>query len=102
MEPILNTSESTTKITMTSQFSNMRTNIQAENSQTIVNWSNNQPLFVLVGCFFIIISCALFSWYINIYLPEENITHELLLDDEFSLENKSSSDKKNIKPPTLV
>ena len=91
----------TSQFNMTSQLNDSRENIQIE--MPVADWTNNRPLFILIGCLFIIMFFATFSWYINIYLPEKELTScELLLDDEFNFENKNNSRRKKCKLPTLV
>ena len=85
---------------MTSQSYDAQENVG--NSQNNINYSNNQPLFILIGCLFILFSCFVFNWYVNVYLPEKNKSNEVLLDKKFDFENKNRLKSKKSILPNLV
>ena len=83
-----------TTYNMTSPIINPQENIQ-KLEQLIYNWKNNQPLFILSFCLFIIILCTFLSWYFDTYLPRKEQSHQILINEEIenneSLENKAFS-----------
>ena len=70
-----------------SQLNNARKNVEIEELQETGDWSNNQPLFILIGCLFIISFCVVLSWFINTYLPRRSSLSEALTNEEFDYKN---------------
>ena len=84
---------------LTSQLINPQENVQ-NLKQLIYNWKNNQPLFILSFCLFIIILCTVFSWYFDTYLPRKRNLHQILVNEE--IENNESLDDKSSKSFKIV
>ena len=68
---------------MTSQLINLHENVQIEESQLTVVYTNNRPLFILTVCLFIIMFCVLLSWYIKTRFKKRNSLNNFFANEEF-------------------